>query len=174
MAWKWRMILNFERNWKKTKMNIEMTVHLKGTTIYCWDNKLELSGTKNLTEMIKKKKMTPNHKHFKGHSWWESLSGWFTDFFARYHFMGCRSLQNVKLYRNKSAFAQRNSHGHCYLHLPFKTAHGTSLLRARVLVTSFVSVHTDHTQICTSYSNARRAKSCSSPWGKRNIFGITL
>ena len=52
-----------------------MTVHLKGTTIYCWDNKLELSGTKNLTEMIKKKKMTPNHKHFKGHSWWESLSG---------------------------------------------------------------------------------------------------
>lgn len=29
---------------KKWKVNIEMTVHLKGARIYCWDNKLEISG----------------------------------------------------------------------------------------------------------------------------------
>lgn len=59
--------------WKKLgtmKANIEMTVHLGKARIYCWDNKLEISGRKIYLEW---QKGTPSPKYFKDQSLWESL-----------------------------------------------------------------------------------------------------
>lgn len=53
------------------KANIEERMHLEEARIYCWDNKLEISGRKIY---LKWQKVTPNHKYFKFQSSQESLS----------------------------------------------------------------------------------------------------
>lgn len=85
---------------------------------------------------------------------------WFADFFIRSHFSGRRSLQNIKFYRNKSAFAQRNSYSNCNLHLPFKTPSGRNLLRAEFWSPAFIRIQMDYAQTFASYSKAHKAKNC--------------